>query len=105
MTAGGIFQNPVFIILTYLGPELFEGFDLINYITGALVIYSGVLGLASVVKLSGMFTLIQFNYFTMLDASTLNLQLATIVSTYWFPEFVYYVLPSVGTMAYFLSMN
>lgn len=102
---GGIFQNPAFIFLTLMGPELFEGFDLTNYLTGALVIYSGALGLASVVKLSGLFTLIQFSYFTVLDTSRLNFQLATVVSSYWFLEFAYYVLPSVGTMAYFLSMN
>jgi hypothetical protein len=49
---GGVFQNPAFILLTFLEPSLFEGFDLTNYITGGLIIYSAVLGLASVIKLS-----------------------------------------------------
>ena len=102
---GGVFQNPAFILLTFLDPSLFEGFDLTNYITGGLIIYSAVLGLASVVKLSGLITLYQFTYFTEFDNDHLNMLLAKIVGISWFPDFLYYVLPSVGTMAYFLSMN
>jgi hypothetical protein len=105
LTIGGVFQNPAFILLTFLEPSLFEGFDLTNYITAGLIIYSAALGLSSVVKLSSEITLYQFTYFTELDSDHLNMLLAKIVGIYWLPEFIYYVLPSVGTMAYFLSMN
>jgi hypothetical protein len=102
---GGVFQNPAFILLTLLTPQTFEGNNLTNYITGGLTIYSALLGIASVIKMSSSFTLFQLMYSQYLDSNRMNFLLTNVLGYYWIPELLYYVLPSFGTTAYFLSMN
>ena len=57
LTSGGVYQNHAYIMLTLVEPAIFEKFGLTNFIAAILVIYSAVLGLASVTRLFGTFTI------------------------------------------------
>ena len=51
MQVGGIFQNPTFIGLNYLGPEKYEGFELTTYITAGVLLFTTLLSFISILKL------------------------------------------------------
>jgi hypothetical protein len=106
LKVGGIFQNPAFILLNYLGPEKYEGFELTTYITAAVLLFTTVLSFTSIAKLVSSQILIGIQTFiTGFDLEIVLMYELKVLFLQWLPEFIYYVLPALGTSAYFMTID
>jgi len=102
---GGIFQNPVIILLNYLTFDDYEKYNLTNYVTAGILFFTGVTSFFSVVKMASLITIIQIFYSGGVDQSRIFMVMCQIVGGVWLPEFMYYVLPTIATSGYMLSMT
>ncbi len=93
------------ILLNYLGYDQYEKYNLTNYATAAVLFFTGITSFFSVVKMASMITIIQVMYSGSVDQSRIFLVMCQIVGGVWLPEFLYYVLPTIATSGYMLSMT
>jgi hypothetical protein len=105
ISIGGIFQNPALLALNYLNFEDYEKYNMTNYATAFVLFYTGALSIASVVKIASMITILQIYFTGAYDQKRIFLRMSQVVGGIWLPEFLYYVLPTIATSGYMLSMT
>ena len=101
--AAGQIQNPLFLILNYLGPSNYENSKITNYLSTGVVIFGTVIGIASILKLVSIQVLLTLETLGEIDSLRLALYQLKVLFLAWLPEFAYYVLPAMGTSAYLMS--
>ncbi len=75
------------------------------YITAIIWAFSGIISLASVIKLASMETIVAVASFGKNSSDELFIQQLRIMFVQWMPEFIHLVLPALGTASYFLTIN
>jgi len=105
LSFGGIVQNPALIILTLLGPQNYQNNTLTNYLTIGVALLSTVVGLASLLKLVFIQFFINLDNLGYLEFPLMTMTHLKVVFLYWLPEFLYYVFPALGTVAYLISTS
>lgn len=105
MKFGGYLQNPAFILLNLLGPENYEGFPITTYLSGGIILFTLMLSGASVLKLLSMQTIYAAETFGQITLDLLLMLQMKILFLVWLPEFIYYVVPALGTSAYFMTID
>ena len=105
VTIGGIYQNPALIALNYLSFEDYEKHNMTNYATAFVLFFTGVLSIASIIKMASIITIIQVYYTGAFDQKRIFMSMFQMVGGVWLPEFLYYVVPTIATSGYMLSMT
>jgi hypothetical protein len=93
-------------LLNFLGPDRYEGFELTTYITAGVLLFTTFISFTSITKLvsSQLLTGIQ-SYIKGLPFESILMTELKILFLQWLPEFIYYVLPALGTSAYFMTID
>jgi hypothetical protein len=93
-------------LLNYLGPDKYEGFELTTYITAAVLLFTTVLSFTSIAKLVSSQLVIGIqSYISGLGLEITLMYELKVLFIQWLPEFIYYVLPALGTSAYFMTID
>ena len=99
-------QNPAFIFLNYFGPETYEGKEYTTYVTGGALLFTILVTFASLAKLVSIQFLTGVDSFLKGDVFQnvlmTELKLLFLQSL---PEFIYYVIPALGTSAYLMTID
>lgn len=104
LTVGGTIQNPMIIIFNLLTPELYAGFSLKSTISAIVYGATGTIALGLIGKTFMAAIIIIFSSQNVLKTDFQQLYLYQYIFGQALVEFIYYLLPPLGTSAYFLTL-